>query len=939
MPGDPTRSLGDWLTGALTGSPDADGPFIPGLRNLPHDELSRKNSETINELAFPPDERYKGPMTWAEFKTLQAQLEKFVLKLEQDQGQNPNHNLCRVCRRLGIIQHDGFTDAHWLKWRPLGTWAALNTRGMCLFCRLVIHCLSDGSRSRLHPRLERLDPEVGTVQLYPEQLPDGERYLAVEYGYRRAGVIRMLRQDNFPQVLRQAYQVPKGDIRHLLEDPHSPIRSSTDQRVSRPLIRSWLDECSARHGAKCTELQNSILGKQAAMDLLLIDVNDNRLVKATSAERYFALSYVWGDANMPKTLRSNIASRLCPGGLPQALPATIQDAMTLVKELGERYLWADVLCIVQDDPLQKHRDIKQMDLVYSCAAATIIGLHGRSADAGLPGIRPATRKPQVMETTTWQTTIPGPTPEFVRHFDHVARTDKEQHEALVACHTIGVPLVETTSMMRWLSEALQPGGPGNPILGLDSPLASRRLAGESQHRSPPEFLAMVPHPPSLEYALQCSSWSTRGWTFQERHLSTRCIYFSSDFVYFQCAEARRCETGGDLLPWPDITPSSSYDMGEQEEPVPPANPLLSLVSCAAPTIPPSIDAVDTPKEKYRHTRHRFDVYREIVETYSRRQLSFATDALNAFAGVAEVIKRNFQSSFLYGLPACFLDHALLWAHECPWDRRIAPASQAPSSDRLPARLFPSWSWAGWAGSIQYLLVTKGEGTYQRQNHEYAKSEISHFQILHNGVLHEVFKDATSMGASETRNLGSYAHNPILKTYPVYLGYEERRTSNVSGPDLGPETLQFWADSVEADAFTVESLGPGHAVVDREHANMPSKQVVIRMLDRSRVHCGLMLAFQSDTVRTWHKPTQGPLEWIAISSFGDAHDRRGGLKTVDPDLKPFDERKLPYKGEGSGLVNIMLIEWDDEVAERITIAQIHRMVWEEASPVRKHIRLI
>ncbi|KAK4208730.1 hypothetical protein QBC37DRAFT_296075 [Rhypophila decipiens] len=449
---------------------------------------------------------------------------------------------------------------------------------------------------------------------------------------------------------------------------------------------------------------------------------------------------------------------------------------------------------------------------------------------------------------------------------------------------------------------------------------------------------MVPHPPALEYALQSSSWSTRGWTFQERHLSTRCIYFSSDFVYFQCAEGRRCETGGDLLHWPDITPSPSYTDEKEEHPATPTNPLLSLGSCAAPSRPATMSTTHIPTEGYKYRRHRFDLYREIVETYSRRQLSFATDVLNAFTGVAGVLERNFETSFVYGLPACFLDHALLWAHECPWDRRLMAEFSSSSSERLPAKLFPSWSWAGWAGSVQYLLVTKGEGTYQRQEHEYAKSEISHFQTFHKGVLHEVFKDAASMAARETRNLGSYNRELILKTYPLYVAYEERRTLNMSGPDLGPGVLQFWADAVDGDAFTVESLDPGYAIVDREHGNVPSKQAVIRLLDRAKVHCGLMLAFESNNARAWHRLTQGPLEWIAISSFGDAHDRRGGLSTIDVEVRPFDERKLPYKGEGSGLVNIMLIEWDNAVAGRITIAQVHGLVWEEALPVRKHIRL-
>ncbi|KAK4032281.1 hypothetical protein C8A01DRAFT_50888 [Parachaetomium inaequale] len=449
---------------------------------------------------------------------------------------------------------------------------------------------------------------------------------------------------------------------------------------------------------------------------------------------------------------------------------------------------------------------------------------------------------------------------------------------------------------------------------------------------------MAPHPPALEYALRCSNWNTRGWTFQERHLSRRCIYFSSDFVYFQCGESTRCETGGDLLPWLDITPTTGYSSRAEALRKVEMNPLLYLPTCASPD-PLSFQENPNPVDHYVYKRHRFDVYQEIVEAYSRRQLSFVADALNAFAGVGRVLERAFDCSILSGLPTCYLDHALIWAHEGSWTRRVLPDSSHNNRDGLSTKVFPSWSWAGWTGSMQYLLLTKGENTYRRENHEYARSEIECFQIFHSGELHEIFKDKARMNAVLTRNLGSYSQKPILKTYPIYLGYEERKTQGIQGPDFGPDALQFWTEAVRDDAFTLTQLGHGHLIADREHGNVVGEQGVIKMLDGAKTHCGLMLSFHSKDTRTWHKPTRGRLEWILVSSFGDAHDRRSGLKTVDTEVRLFDERKLPYKGPGSGLVNVMLIEWDDEVAERLTVAQVHRQAWEAAGPERKHIRLI
>jgi hypothetical protein len=38
----------------------------------------------------------------------------------------------------------------------------------------------------------------------------------------------------------------------------------------------------------------------------------------------------------------------------------------------------------------------------------------------------------------------------------------------------------------------------------------------------------------LHFALEASRGDTRGWTFQERLLSRRCLSFSERYLYFQC---------------------------------------------------------------------------------------------------------------------------------------------------------------------------------------------------------------------------------------------------------------------------------------------------------------------------------------------------------------------------------------------------------------------
>ncbi|KAH9950034.1 hypothetical protein B0H21DRAFT_724460, partial [Amylocystis lapponica] len=80
----------------------------------------------------------------------------------------------------------------------------------------------------------------------------------------------------------------------------------------------------------------------------------------------------------------------------RALPGTIRDAVLFVRhgQLGERYVWIDALCIVQDDPADKAAQIPVMDLVYGNVLLTIFAASGNTADAPIPGLRPRARTQQ-----------------------------------------------------------------------------------------------------------------------------------------------------------------------------------------------------------------------------------------------------------------------------------------------------------------------------------------------------------------------------------------------------------------------------------------------------------------------------------------------------------------------------------------------------------------
>ena len=163
--------------------------------------------------------------------------------------------------------------------------------------------------------------------------------------------------------------------------------------------RMLLEHCERHHGSVCNEPGWSVVIESTDF-LRLIDVREWCLVEFRNEDtqrcRYVALSYVWGGApkfTLNKTNTRQLHKRfgLVPF-LQDRIPKTIRDAMLVAQQMGERYLWVDALCIQQDDQIEKHSQIEQMDRIYGKAVATLAAADSLNANAGIPGIRPGSRK-------------------------------------------------------------------------------------------------------------------------------------------------------------------------------------------------------------------------------------------------------------------------------------------------------------------------------------------------------------------------------------------------------------------------------------------------------------------------------------------------------------------------------------------------------------------
>jgi Heterokaryon incompatibility protein (HET) len=68
------------------------------------------------------------------------------------------------------------------------------------------------------------------------------------------------------------------------------------------------------------------------------------------------------------------------------VPNPLLDSIHLVEQLGERFLWIDRLCVVQDDVETKLQEINSRDKIYGNAFLAIIAATGDNAEAGLQGV-------------------------------------------------------------------------------------------------------------------------------------------------------------------------------------------------------------------------------------------------------------------------------------------------------------------------------------------------------------------------------------------------------------------------------------------------------------------------------------------------------------------------------------------------------------------------
>lgn len=515
-----------------------------------------------------------------------------VKKEDEESIANNDHVvLCPRCRAFDVkpvLDTALRIPEHGIQITPLGKPRSRDYRTNCPLCNLF---LSVATTYKRHYDLElRLFDRIPTADG-----SDESRVSAVED--RFLAVVR--RNERLIYDARIVHEIgPNGLLVVSTERKTASccVRPVNPLGVDYDLVKGWLEDCIKNHAQSCHPVDTD----EAKVQIHVIDCWDATIKRLPPLEQYITLSYVWGQGSNSVRFDALETDNTAGLSIPTSkIPRTIRDAMELVKNIGWRYLWVDRYCIPHTDASRRAEAILNMNQIYAGAVVTIVALHGRTAEAGLPGVTGTPRQ-------------------------------------------------------------------GNQIVAVGSNILISTLS-------------------PLTSIIRKSTWSTRGWTFQEARLSRRCLFLSQQQVYFSC------------------------QVGTFSEAVP------GQSSCSPVARHLNSSGLDPSMFSPGSNISFSGLFLDRL-SYTQRALTYQNDGLDAFRGIL----RTYPFVTFWGIPVSYkggaLDPRVCFTMGLLWARRSLatfeahmPSNHTGSYARRPG--FPTWSWAGVVGEI-FQFATNEPCTYR-----------------------------------------------------------------------------------------------------------------------------------------------------------------------------------------------------------------------------------
>ncbi|OLN92774.1 hypothetical protein CCHL11_06733 [Colletotrichum chlorophyti] len=198
----------------------------------------------------------------------------------------------------------------------------------------------------------------------------------------------------------------------------------------------------------------------------------------------------------------------------------------------------------------------------------------------------------------------------------------------------------------------------NPKPRNSEPKASVRVFNTREDKQEVTARRRDPSEENLRSLERDSALATRGWTLQEYILSPRHILYGKNAVYWKCPQEFISPDG---LPQGNKSPQTSYSDLVQV--------IYSDILNQPQTKPPDIDVI-------------LRDYYELLNAYTQRKLTYGSDKLPAFSGLAQRLHPAIGGDYLVGLWTEDFRRGLLWVADAGFCRHVVEPYRSPT-----------WSWA------------------------------------------------------------------------------------------------------------------------------------------------------------------------------------------------------------------------------------------------------
>ena len=414
-----------------------------------------------------------------------------------------------------------------------------------------------------------------------------------------------------------------------------------------------------------------------------------------------------------------------------------------------------------------------------------------------------------------------------------------------------------------------------------------------------------------DWALKDSSWSSRGWTFQENIFARRAIYFMERLVDSDKYDGLNWECEHAL--WMDLQGPMTLRRNRRLQPH------------------------NGRVEGLRHSSWP-DLYEysQLARSFAQRNFTYTSDVVPAFTGFANMLAKSFRGGILYGLPVLFFDVSLLW--------QAPPSSIQRVVDPLLRRQvrLPSWSWMSWQGELD-LELWHATCQYMEQ--------YSTASLIVRPLVEWYFFTGDNVRVAIESDYRKYQH---------LLGAAEGEMpggwSRITREAFTPPKSHIYASA------TPRSYAYTHSVDTRIRFRYPiplvdSAQIQVPQPTSTLITCR--------TERAWFSWSTKRLPYYSYTSLVDATGLWSGILMFVDDMLKTDQSTLanndrcevisistgsvcqnqgmefriwfqeerhperPSTGELYEFYNVLWIEWMEGIAYRKALGRVHKVAWEAA----------